>query len=323
VTVSADGTRLAAATSDLLNHGSEPGLIYLSTNSGANWFPSGAPTALWSAIACSADGQKLFAVARGPGQIYSSADGGVTWVPSGAPSNQWNSVACSADATVLLACSVYFPAVVCGSTNSGVTWQTNLNGIPYAGLACAADAATVAVAEAPTFFMGFPYAKPLDLSFDSRATWIQVDLNDYWNCVAVSASGNRIIAGARAFTDWSPGGELFISSDSQTWETNMFANQTWNAVVCSADGAKALAASSGIYVRSFPIVQPRLSLVLTNSQAVLSWLIPSTLFTLQQSLGLTSAWADVSEPPVIKGVRYEVALTQSTSNTFYRLVHVP
>ena len=325
VTVSADGTRLAATTSDLPNLGAQPGLIYLSTNSGANWFPSGAPTARWSALAGSADGLKLFAVAKDAGRIYTSSDGGGTWSQTAAASNEWNSVACSADATVLLACTAgeYSPGVVCGSTNSGATWQTNLNGIHYAAVACAADAATVAVAEAPTYFRGFPYTWPLDLSFNSRATWSRANLDDYWKCVTVSAGGNRIIAGARSFPEWSPGGELFTSSDGQTWETNAFANQTWNAVTCSADGAKATAASSGIYVRSFPIVQPQLSLSLTNGQAVLSWIIPSTLFTLQQSIGLTSAWTDVPELPVVRGVRYEVALPQSGGGTFYRLLHVP
>ncbi len=97
-------------------------LVYSSTDAGAIWSLNSLPTASWSAVASSADGTKLVAVAN-PGQIYVSTNSGATWLPTSAPTAAWTSVASSADGTRLSASTgggsagrVYL------STNSGATW---------------------------------------------------------------------------------------------------------------------------------------------------------------------------------------------------------
>jgi hypothetical protein len=108
VASSADGTKLVAAAEATEGNGSYlPGPIYTSTDSGASWALSGAPSNVWYSVACSADGTKLVAAAYagpsqvgGTGVIYTSADSGVTWTNVSPSTNYWMSVASSADGTI-------------------------------------------------------------------------------------------------------------------------------------------------------------------------------------------------------------------------------
>src|SRR5271154_2386453 len=83
---SADGTKLVAGIS---------GWIYTSTNSGVTWISNNVPHIAWPAIASSADGNKLAAVAQGGG-IYTTTNSGVLWTQTIAPTNNWLSIASSA-----------------------------------------------------------------------------------------------------------------------------------------------------------------------------------------------------------------------------------
>ncbi len=136
VASSADGTKLVAAAEAAEGAGSFlPGPIYMSTNSGASWLPTGAPSNVWYSVACSADGTKLVAAAYagpsqngGTGLIYISADSGATWTNASPPTNYWMSVASSADGTHLIAVSLFDhstlnPGVIWRSTNSGANWN--------------------------------------------------------------------------------------------------------------------------------------------------------------------------------------------------------
>jgi len=79
------------------------GLIYTSTNSGAAWAATSAPTTNWSGIASSADGAKL--VAMCPFALFTSSDFGSDWAVAlqstqlefGPP---FSAVASSSDGTV-------------------------------------------------------------------------------------------------------------------------------------------------------------------------------------------------------------------------------
>jgi hypothetical protein len=64
VAVARNGGQFVAADS-----GYGDGLIYISTNSGTSWTATGPPN-YWNALAASADGSRLFAVAY-PGGVYS------------------------------------------------------------------------------------------------------------------------------------------------------------------------------------------------------------------------------------------------------------
>ncbi len=56
-----------------------------------SWIPTPAPNLNWTALASSADGAKLVAVANDfpGGAAYLSTDSGVTWNPANAPSGAW------------------------------------------------------------------------------------------------------------------------------------------------------------------------------------------------------------------------------------------
>jgi len=136
VASSADGTKLVVTAEATKGNGTFlPGPIYTSTNSGASWILSGAPSNVWYSVAGSADGMKLVAAAYagpsqigGTGLIYFSADSGVTWTNASVPANYWMSVASSTDGTHLIAVSPFDqstlnPGVVWRSTNSGVNWN--------------------------------------------------------------------------------------------------------------------------------------------------------------------------------------------------------
>ena len=103
---SADGTKLAAISGNLL---------YASADSGFTWTPTSTTVTNWNSIASSADGSRLVAVAgyvsyNGPpgnyyyGPIFTSTNSGLTWMSNAAPALQiWNSVASSADGGLLVA----------------------------------------------------------------------------------------------------------------------------------------------------------------------------------------------------------------------------
>jgi hypothetical protein len=109
---SADGTRLVAAFYGDANYNGCP--IYISTNSGATWTVTIAPSNNWNSVTSSADGTKIVALAGsafGPqdvGPIYTSTNSGATWTSNAVPNQEWTSVACSADGNKLVAVSGHF-----------------------------------------------------------------------------------------------------------------------------------------------------------------------------------------------------------------------
>jgi hypothetical protein len=160
VASSADGTKLVAAAEAAQGGGSYlPGPIYTSTNSGASWVLSGAPSNVWYSVACSADGTKLVAASyagpsqnAGTGVIYTSADLGVTWTNVSPSTNYWMSAAASADGTHLMAVSLFDhgpqnPGTIWRSTNSGVNWNEDNQTGYFNSVASSADATKLAVTD--------------------------------------------------------------------------------------------------------------------------------------------------------------------------------
>ena len=77
-----------------------------------DWVPANAPSVHWQAVASSADGTTLVAVAyytNGvvPGDIYTSTDGGTNWTQTGFVHENWVAVAASMDGTHFVAVSEY------------------------------------------------------------------------------------------------------------------------------------------------------------------------------------------------------------------------
>jgi hypothetical protein len=133
------------------------GAVYRSSDAGATWRRTSAPSNTWVSVASSADGTKLVAAARGgyPGLIYRSSDSGATWEPTGAPADWWLAVASSADGTILFA-AAYADAIACPpwdgdtlkiSTNSGVSWASaGLPGWWSSAIASSADGTSLVAA---------------------------------------------------------------------------------------------------------------------------------------------------------------------------------
>ena len=294
VASSADGVRLVAVAEfkksvwngtnlDYLDYVGD-GMVYASSDAGATWTRTTAPTNNWTSVASSADGTKLVAGASwtdGDGLIYTSPDGGASWSPTRAPSSQWKSVASSANGAKLVATDGYRIHL---STNSGATWTaTSAPEQAWSGVATSADGTRlVAVAEyEASGAEGLIYT-----SSDSGATWTPTGAPAaHWRCVACSADGYRAVAGgifslvslpysgpwrladaprivwgsvassadgrklvAAALPNWRVGWQdpLYTSSDSgATWTPANVPTNWWSFVASSADGTKLVAASLG------------------------------------------------------------------------------
>lgn len=100
-----DGTTSVAISHSLTGGGS----IYSSTNAGASWMVTSAPSIHWVCLTASADASTLVAAggstspAASTSVICISRDVGVTWTTTSAPGANWNCVAVSADGNKIFA----------------------------------------------------------------------------------------------------------------------------------------------------------------------------------------------------------------------------
>jgi hypothetical protein len=237
VAASADGTKLVAVAGAPSGYSA----IYVSTNSGATWWPTAAPVTHWNCVASSADGVKLAAAVYG-GYLYTSSDSGKTWIQTTAPSAQWGSIASSADGT-RLAAAVYDNGSgnngpIYTSTDSGTNWfKTSAPNKLWNGIASSADGTKlVAVASDPfDNIQGSIYH-----STNSGSVWMQSAAPvAYWMSVASSADGRQLVAAAYNLP-------IYQSSDSgASWTPTTAPATNWWFVASSADGARLIAAAGG------------------------------------------------------------------------------
>jgi len=170
------------------------------------WTQTSAPITNWTAIASSADGTKLVAVANNgggswastnSGGIWVSTNSGGTWTQTSAPGSGWVRVASSADGSKLAASGkpqLSSTGSFYTSTNAGVTWISN--NVPVAvasgdSLVSSADGCKLAVLSQQSP----PFIGPLFLtSTNSGANWMTNNLpGGIWRSVALSADGTRLI----------------------------------------------------------------------------------------------------------------------------------
>jgi uncharacterized repeat protein (TIGR02543 family) len=147
-------------------------------------------------VACSADGNQIFATVSG-GPIYISRDAGLTWLPSTAPSGAWLSVACSSDGGKVLAAQYDYntPGPLYVSTDSGATWSTS---DPLV------DSWTDVAVSANGTLM-FANGGSTHLSTNSGATWDSV--GQPVGNFAISGDGQRLMGFATAQS-------LYVSTNS-------------------------------------------------------------------------------------------------------------
>jgi hypothetical protein len=179
----------------------------------------------WRSVASSVDGSKLVAVVAS-GQIYTSIDGGFSWTPRDS-NRTWRSVASSADGSKLVA--VVAGGQIYTSIDSGVTWTPRDTNRDWVSIASSADGNKLAA----VVFDGQIYT-----STDSGLSWTPRDTNRAWFSVASSADGTKLVAGAL-------GGQIYTSIDSGFSWTPRDTNRDWVSVASSADGSKLVATAGG------------------------------------------------------------------------------
>jgi hypothetical protein len=362
IACSADGTKVIAASGVSLYGNAPTGSIYISTNSGDTWMLTMAPSNRWSSVASSEDGTRIVAVAGGTstGPVYTSPDGGNTWISNKVPRSPWNSVASSADGSRLIAATLAHQIFIstnsgadwysntapgaattvassadglklavggpdiCTSTNGGQTWVTNVfSGTSFLSICSSADGTKLAAANG-NGGPGYIYT-----SSDSGTTWTK-NTNVpalTWRSIASSTDGTKLIASAW-YSSGQAFGPVYTSSDSGlTWISNNLQQINWMGVASSADGYRHFAlgtvsSTNGQVWVSQSTPAPHLNILAADTNVLLSWIVPSTNFTLQQSADLIPAnWTAVTDAPVLNptNVQLGVSLPQTNLHSFYRL----
>ncbi len=194
---SADGNKLTAVASG--------GVIYVSTNSGANWnLATNAPSVSWSAVASSVDGVHLFAIATRSGLGGTSTNAGIY-----------------------------------ASTNSGMFWAqlpNSTNYVPpvtWTNIVCSADGRIVVAAAGGTF----PTGNQVYISVDSGNTWRNAGAPiQRWSSVGSSADGSKLIAAAGSASFSANSGVIYTWSSATDSGLCHFSKWTITFLAATMDG---------------------------------------------------------------------------------------
>jgi hypothetical protein len=314
VASSGDGSTLFG-----VNFNAPPYPVHVSTNFGAAWSSIPVPSDWWyfnaGSVACSADARTVIA---GLGDIAGTAyaswvfittNAGGAW--SSRRESAWRaSVACSADGKTMLAgFRGEWPQNVLISTNSGDSWQ---NGPldSWSAAACSGDGSTMLASGA---------GKQIWLSTNGGDVWgpITNPPNLTGDALALSTDGTTMVAISRS-------GSISSSGDrGATWTTDNAPLTNWSCVALSADGCRAVTAvqGGGIYIRQ-TTPTPMLNITRSSNGLLLSWIVPSTVLSLQQTSDLSApSWWDVPTIPSFNytNLHYEVTLSLPPEPIFYRL----
>ena len=225
----AGGWKLAQTTGQSI----QVGTVAAALGAGETWTSNGIALP-WSAVAASANGTKLVAVADHNNKIYVSVDGGLTWTARAA-ANKWRAVAASADGSTMVAAPNSDRIYV--STDSGVTWTTpgTAPKSAWSSVAASADGNKLIAAVNG----GSICIKTMNITTGPGSGWGQCSAGTRaWVSVAASADATKLVAAAL-------GDKIYTSADSgKTW-TAQESSRNWKAVASSADGSKLVAAVYG------------------------------------------------------------------------------
>lgn len=206
---SADGTTLLAAypPDDI-----GPAEIYVSTDSGNDWFSPTNISGFSIAVVCSADGSKMAALTyggAGPSTLIASTNFGLTW-QTAAPSAAESGLGCAADGSKLYVAGTNFYV----SANWGATWSSMDSSAPVFGLfACSANGSVLVGRGAGND----PF--PIYTSRDGGNTWISNNVSpEDWGTFACSADGNTMVAAAQPSL---AGGGVWISKTRPSPQLNI------------------------------------------------------------------------------------------------------
>ncbi|MBK8038934.1 MAG: hypothetical protein IPK22_17655 [Verrucomicrobiaceae bacterium] len=179
----------------------------------------------WEDITCAADGSKLAAVVFG-GQIYTSSNYGVSWTPRES-TRIWSSITSSSDGSKLAACSLNGDGLFT-STDSGVTWTPR--GDLGTQVTSSVDGTKLAVINGGT----------INTSSDSGVTWtswLMIDFGPHFTAITSSADGSQLAAVVY-------GGPIYTSSDfGVSWMTRE-SHRLWHSIKSSSDGSRLIASTA-------------------------------------------------------------------------------
>jgi hypothetical protein len=164
------------------------------------------------------------------------------------------------------------------------------------------------------------------ISTNSGATWEYAPAGSRGRgLVACSADGTTLVK-AGGPNGFGIGGLILTSTNSgATWSDNGSPDANWSAVACSADGSKLVATvnGGGIWTLQFAPA-PVLNIARADPNLIVSWIVPSVGFTLQENSNLnTTSWTDVTNTPTLKftNLQNQVMVPLPAGNRFYRLKH--
>jgi len=205
-------------------------------------------TQLWLAMASSADGTRLVAIAHliNNGAIFTSTNSGLTWISNNSPNvnlsevpSHWaNLVASSADGMKL---AVVAYEGIYTSTNGGASWM--LSDAPsqpeWTCVASSADGSILAAAP-----IG-PYDNYCYYSTNSGINWTPITNlpSSFYSSIACSADGTKLCA-----VIGSDDPMVYSSTNSgMSWTTNSVDGQPGARVAVSADGSKLMLLTEYFY----------------------------------------------------------------------------
>jgi hypothetical protein len=313
VACSADGTKVVAVGVRTM---------HTSTDSGNTWNPTAGPLGPWQVVATSADGTTLLAAGAlfpiAESAIGVSTNSGASWTIQ-TDYGPWQAAASSADGKTLVVAGFYRSLAwsrFIVSTDSGTTWVEGSTGSfqPWTAIAVSADGGKLAAATEDGL---------VATSIDLGRTWAPTAAPALaWSSLAVSADARTLLAVAA--------GSIYTSTDcGVTWLSNSAPVTNWVCAACSADGSKMFVANCD-YV-SYPYAPgmiytlqstpaPLMTIADSGNALLISWIVPSRDFGLEESLDLSN-WSGVAATPSLNytNLHYEVSLRALTSPRFYRL----
>jgi hypothetical protein len=117
------------------------------------------------------------------------------------------------------------------------------------------------------------------LSTNSGSSWSSNNIGGDLISIASSADGKKLITASNVGI-----GSIYTSSDGgRTWISNNVPSNVLRSVTCSADGSRLVAAANGSIYTSYSTPSPQLTFAPSGGHLVLSWIVPSTNFILQQT----------------------------------------
>ncbi len=258
---------ISATGSNIVVLEGSPSSIHTSTNGGATWMtPSNPPTDSQLKITSSGDGKRLGVLGWNT-RIFTSADGAASWSTNNdAPVAVWTGITSSADGRRLAATG----SGVWISTNYGVNWSSVLAAAYPMSIACSADGKRlVAVGNKQVF-----------ISPDFGATWTTNAVSQVDGTATISSADGSCLGTMSYFG-------LNVSTNSgETWTLTWTYGLAGLGAAVSADGHRWMACSNGGLTIGTSSPTPVLHIAPSNSDATISWIIPSSPLVLQQK-GIT------------------------------------